>query len=63
MLAEQFSNSSMSIPKFHIVKEGENIATIAELYELPIDSLKKWNSLEETNDLVVGKELIIQLRK
>ena len=63
LLAKQFANSTKLNIKFHIIKQGENIATISELYELPIDSIIEWNSLQKQGELPVGKELIIQLRK
>jgi len=35
-----------SIPEYHVVKEGETLYKIAKMYEIKLDSLKKWNNLK-----------------
>jgi membrane-bound lytic murein transglycosylase D len=45
--------------KVHTVKVGETMYGISRLYQISIDSLKKWNGLE-FNDLKLGQELIIK---
>ena len=42
----------------HLVIKGDNIKSIAALYNISQSNIKKWNNLKSTN-LLVGQELII----
>ena len=44
--------------KIHIVQSKEGLYAISKKYNVTIDDLKEWNSLE-SNDLKIGQELII----
>jgi LysM repeat protein len=43
----------------HIVKEGENLESIARLYNTSPEDLKVWNNLPEKTDLKLNQELTI----
>lgn len=43
----------------HIVQKGETLYGVAQKYGVPIDEIKKLNNLE-SNNLIVGQELIIK---
>ncbi len=42
---------------YHIVEEGEDLARIAHLYGIRLDSLRKWNDLGETGEVTVGDKV------
>ncbi len=42
---------------FHIVKKGENLIQIASKYEIDLEDLKNWNSLEKSNKIKYGQKL------
>ena len=44
---------------YHIVKPEENVYRISLLYKVPIDSIKKWNKLDEKYSVTVGMKLLI----
>ena len=43
----------------HVVQPGDNLSTIADLYEVPLPALLKWNSLNPRNHIHPGDQLII----
>lgn len=43
----------------HVVQPGENINTIAELYNIPADRLIRENGIINPNDLVVGQAIVV----
>ena len=45
---------------YHIVKPEENVYRIGLLYKVPIDSIKKWNNLDEKYSVTVGMKLVIR---
>ncbi len=45
-------------PKMHTVKASETLFSVARLYAVSVDDLKKWNTLT-TNELSIGQELIV----
>jgi len=44
----------------HIVKAGENARRISVLYNVPVDSIRRWNYLDRNYRVVEGMELIIK---
>ncbi len=42
---------------FHIVKKGENLTQIASKYDIDLEDLKNWNSLEKSNKIKYGQKL------
>jgi LysM repeat protein len=51
------SNSSMKA-KYHTVKDNESLYKIAFMYNIHVDSLKKWNNLNN-NQIKIEEKLII----
>lgn len=47
----------------HMVKEAETFESIAKLYNVTIEEIKKWNNLPEKTDLKLTKELIIFVKQ
>ena len=45
---------------YHIVKPEENVYRISLLYKVPIDSIKKWNNLDDKYSVTVGMKLVIR---
>ena len=45
--------------KIHVVKEGENLSTIAEHYNIPLPALLIWNRLNPSKPIHPGNRLII----
>ena len=45
--------------KIHVVKNGENLSTIAELYNVPLPALLIWNRLNPSKPIHPGNRLII----
>jgi membrane-bound lytic murein transglycosylase D len=45
--------------KVHIVKSGETLYSISKTYQVPADSLIKWNRIQD-NNLKPGQELLLQ---
>jgi len=45
--------------KIHVVKDGENLSTIAELYNVPLPALLIWNRLNPSKPIHPGNRLII----
>lgn len=48
-----------STPQFHIVKEGETISTIANLYKVSPEEILKVNHISNPDKIFVGQRLII----
>jgi len=54
-LSKKLSNSPKLIDSYHVIKEMETINTIAKKYQVPIDSIFKWNpELNRKKPLKVG---------
>jgi len=47
---------------FHTVQRGETLYRISRKYKVSVDDLKEWNSLTN-NNLTVGQDLVITIRK
>ena len=45
--------------RFHIVKEGQNLNTIAERYNLSATQLASYNDLENENIILIGDKLLL----
>lgn len=45
--------------KIHVVKDGENLSTIAELYNVPLPALLIWNRLNPSKPIHPGNRIII----
>ena len=45
--------------RFHIVKEGQNLNTIAERYNLSAIQLASYNDLEDENIILIGDKLLL----
>lgn len=45
--------------KFHVVSKGETLFRIAQQYEIEVDSLKKWNYLDN-NSIYVGQKIWLE---
>ncbi|ETA70687.1 LysM peptidoglycan-binding domain-containing protein [Candidatus Pelagibacter ubique] len=45
--------------RFHIVKEGQNLNTIAERYNLNATQLASYNDLEDENIILIGDKLLL----
>ena len=48
---------------FHIVAKSEDLFRISLLYQVPIDSIRKWNNLGLSNPIIIGQQLRISGRK
>jgi LysM repeat protein len=44
----------------HIVKKGENVYRLSIRYKVPVDSIKKWNYLNQNYLIIEGMRLIIR---
>jgi LysM repeat protein len=47
----------------HQVKKGETLFAIAANYRIPINSIRDWNNLSESENLKVGDKLTIYLNR
>lgn len=45
--------------RFHIVKEGQNLTTIADRYNLNVTQLASYNDLDEESILLIGDKLLL----
>ena len=45
--------------KIHVVKDGENLSTIADLYNVPLPALLIWNRLNPSKPIHPGNRIII----
>jgi len=43
---------------YHVVVEGDNLSTIAEMYDVTVNDLKEWNDLDE-DKILVGQKLAV----
>lgn len=48
------------VPKYHIVKKGENIISISFTYDLDWKNIKKLNNLENITDIYPGQKIILK---
>lgn len=46
-------------PKIHVFAEGDTLDSIATENNTLVENLRNWNQLEETDELVVGDEVIV----
>jgi len=46
--------------KIHTVAKGETLWAIAQLYDVKVDDLKRWNNLENPNDINEGQNLQVK---
>ena len=58
-LPEGSANTTTSQSSYHIVKEGENIGTIASNYDLEKQTLLSLNELDDPNLLYIGQKIVI----
>lgn len=49
-----------NIPKYHIVKKGENLISISFDYDIDWKEVKKLNSLENITDIYPGQKIILK---
>ncbi|TCI94885.1 LysM peptidoglycan-binding domain-containing protein [Tenacibaculum sp. M341] len=56
---EQVSEDSLDISKYHIVKSGDTLYSIAKKYGISVSILKEKNNLK-SNSIFVGQQLLIQ---
>ncbi|HMI79646.1 MAG TPA: LysM domain-containing protein, partial [Ferruginibacter sp.] len=52
------NNNEQAKNKTHTVAPKEGLYAIAKKYNVTVDQLKAWNSLD-TNDLKIGQEIIV----
>jgi len=45
----------------HKIKKGETLNMISQQYKISVDSLRKWNKLDNTNNIAEGKNLIVNI--
>ncbi len=57
--AREIANADTSRPKFHRVRRGDNLATIADQYNITVKELMEANRLKNTR-IFVGRKLKIQ---
>ena len=48
------------IPKYHVVKKGENLISISFDYDLDWKKIKKLNNLDNVTDIYVGQKIILK---
>jgi hypothetical protein len=60
--AQSYCGNRSVAPKttYHIVKRNESARQISELYNVPLDSIKKWNYLDRNYRVIQGMRLIIK---
>ncbi len=46
-------------PKYHRVKAGESLFSIAQQYQLKLHTLQKLNKIEDANDIRIGQQLFV----
>jgi LysM repeat protein len=46
---------------YHIIKNGETLLKIADLYEIPILDLMSWNGLNNTSIIYIDQKLLLLL--
>ena len=46
--------------RYHEVKKGETLYSIAKRYGISVESLKQWNDLNSSNVISIGQQLIIK---
>lgn len=55
---EGVRNVSKTLKKYHKVRKGETLGTIAERLDVRQSELKSWNNLKNSNDIKYGKSLV-----
>lgn len=53
----------LTTKKFHIVKKGENVASIAKRYQTSVSTLRKLNGLKSKSNLRVGVRILLPENK
>ena len=48
------------MPKYHVVKKGENLISISFDYDLDWKEVKKLNNLDNVTDIYVGQKIILK---
>ena len=56
---ESLTNDKTKIKKIHIVKVGDTLSSISQLYSINKDLIIKLNNLKDQNYIYVGQNLII----
>lgn len=46
-------------PTIHVFAEGDTLDTLATEYKTTVKNIREWNFLKETDELVIGDELIV----
>lgn len=46
-------------PKIHVFKEGDTLDSLATEYKTTVKNIEAWNFLKETDEIVVGDELVV----
>lgn len=46
-------------PKIHVFKEGDTLDSLATEYKTTVKNIEAWNFLKETDEVVVGDELVV----
>jgi membrane-bound lytic murein transglycosylase D len=49
--------------KYHTIKRGENLNTIAKKYDVELYDLKAWNKIKKINDIKSGRRIKLYLEK
>jgi LysM repeat protein len=53
------ASSTTSAGKEHVVAKGETLTTIAKVYGVSVEDLKKANNISNPNEIKIGQKLII----
>ena len=48
------------VPKYHVVKKGENLISISFDYDIDWKEIKKLNNLDNVTDIYVGQKIILK---
>jgi len=62
-VASNSKKSSAADKKFHIVKKGDNLSSIAKRYEVSVSTLTKLNKLKSRSTLRLGMKLVLPENK
>lgn len=56
------SGQDVSHPTVHTVKERDNVFRLSLLYKVPMDSIRRWNNLDQSYLILVGQQLSVSGR-
>jgi LysM repeat protein len=45
---------------YHVVRTGDTLSEIAEMYGTTVEQLAKWNNIPDVNMIKIGQKLIVQ---